>query len=74
MSTLDDMASDREMADRALCEKVAREQEKTIKYTGHCLNRECGVPLPNGLRYCPSEDCKEQYEFQQKMKGILGQR
>ena len=72
MSDIFDMASDREMADRALCEKVDREQEKAIKYTGHCLNRECGVPLPNGLRYCPDEDCKEQYEFQQKMKGIMG--
>ena len=72
MSTLDDMASDAEMRDRALCEKVAREQNQPIKYTGHCLNNECNTPLPNGLRYCPGEDCKEQYEFQQKMRGILG--
>ena len=72
MSTLDDMASDAEMRDRALCEKVAREQSKPIKYNGRCLNVECNTLLPNGLRYCPGEDCKEQFEFQQKMRRIMG--
>lgn len=69
---ISDQASDRELFDTELAVKYQREQNKPIKYNGRCLNIECNTLLPNGLRYCPGEDCKEQFEFQQKMLGIMG--
>lgn len=66
-----DQASDRELSDTALSVKHVRDQVVPIKYTGHCLY--CNETLEIG-RFCKGEDCGEQWEFEQKMKGISGKR
>jgi len=69
MSDEFDRASDREMMDRELSIAQARSKNQPIKFTGRCLY--CNEQIKAG-RFCPQEDCGEQWEFEQKMKGIMG--
>lgn len=69
MSTLDDQASDREMADRELSIAQARAKNQPIKFTGFCLS--CNDRLKAG-RFCPGGECKEDWEREQRMAKIAG--
>ncbi|APB99001.1 hypothetical protein [Polynucleobacter asymbioticus] len=71
MSTLDDRASDREIADRELSIAHARAKNQPIKWAGFCLS--CNERLEIG-RFCPGGECKEDWEQWQKMRQITGRK
>ena len=64
-----DRASDREMLDRELSIAQARAKNQPIKWTGFCLN--CNERLEIG-RFCIGGECKEDYEREQRIRGIMG--
>lgn len=64
-----DMATEREEKHRELSIAQARAKNQPIKFTGRCLY--CNEQVKAG-RFCPQEDCGEQWEFEQKMRGIMG--
>lgn len=66
-----DRATEKEERDRELAIAVARARNLPIKYTGHCLY--CNAELLKG-RFCPQEDCGEQWEREQKMLKIRGKK
>jgi hypothetical protein len=68
---ISDQASDRELFDTELAVKYQRGQNKPIKYTGRCLY--CNEQITIG-RFCNKdiEDCSDRWEFEQKMRGIMG--
>lgn len=72
MSDIFDMASDREMADRELSIKHARERNQPIKFTGRCLSEQCNAQIEKG-RFCDSW-CREDYEHGLRMKQIAGKK
>ncbi len=72
MSDIFDMASDREMADRELSIKQARDRNQPIKFTGRCLSDQCNAQIEKG-RFCDSW-CREDYEHGLRMKQIAGKK
>lgn len=71
MTDIFDQATDIEERYRELSIAAARAKNKPIKYTGHCLY--CNTELAKG-RFCPQEDCGEQWEREQKMLKIQGRK
>lgn len=56
--------------DDALAE-VRRAQERGVKAVGACLF--CGEPLPDHMRFCDA-DCRDGWDFEQRMKRMTGVR
>lgn len=71
MTDVFDQATEKEERDRDLAIRAARSKNQPIKYTGHCLY--CNAELVIG-RFCPQEDCGEQWEYEQKMLKIAGRK
>ena len=67
--TLDDQATAHEELERELSIRQARAKNQPLKFTGRCLF--CDDTIETG-RFCFGGDCKEDWEFEQKMKGIMG--
>jgi len=71
MTDIFDQASDIEEQHRELSIRAARFKNQPIKFTGRCLY--CNEEVSNG-RFCYGGDCKEDWEFEQKISKIKGLR
>ena len=71
MTDIYDQATDKEERDRDLAIQAARAKNQPLKFTGRCLY--CNEEITIG-RFCNKdiEDCADQWEFEQKMRGIMG--
>lgn len=72
MADIFDKASDRteEIIGDAINE-VRRKAKNPDRYTGHCLY--CNTEINTGGRFCPKEDCGEQWELEQEILRRQGQ-